>query len=235
MRRMLLTLSVITFILFPNTDSISQEKKEVKSQQTKLSSDKLIAEGKDLDNQIININNKIQNVISTYKLLTTKSIRLVPYRVTYRLGENYIEIEKYELKRDILSDDRIIGIKNRRIRVYTTGENISKIESEVSEKDVGIESETIVKVVDPSPTTAGTDDIIFTHSYRNKKLINNKKLGEIKNNRIFPIRNDIKKDFLIPHFSFLYNTVLDIAETYYKGIKDSDSLMTEFLIKSTKY
>lgn len=149
-RLMLLTLSVITFILFPNTDSISQEKKEVKSQQTKLSSDKLIAEGKDLDNQIININNKIQNVISTYKLLTTKSIRLVPYRVTYRLGENYIEIEKYELKRDILSDDRIIGIKNRRIRVYTTGENISKIESEVSEKDVGIESETIVKVVDPS-------------------------------------------------------------------------------------
>ena len=71
--------------------------------------------------------------------------------------------------------------------------------------------------------------------YKGKILINDKKLGEIRNNRAFPIRNDIKREFLIPHSTFIYNTFLKIAELYYKGIKDSDSAMSDFLKKSTSY
>ena len=66
-------------------------------------------------------------------------------------------------------------------------------------------------------------------------MIDNKKLREIKNNRVAPIRKSKKQEFIIPHINFLYDSLLSIAETYYKGIKDADAMLYEFLKKSTKY
>ena len=69
----------------------------------------------------------------------------------------------------------------------------------------------------------------------NKTVVDGKKLGDIKNSIVYPVRNNIKRDFLIPSLAYFYNVLLNIAETYSKGVKDSDSMMYEFLRKSTEY
>ena len=66
-------------------------------------------------------------------------------------------------------------------------------------------------------------------------LLNNKKLGTVKNTTAYPLRNEIKREFLIPHLSTFYSAILFISEAYYKSLKDSDSSLSEFLKKSTKY
>ncbi len=55
----------------------------------------------------------------------------------------------------------------------------------------------------------------------------------MKNSTAFPVRNSLKRVFLVPHLEYFYQVLLSIAETYAKGIKDSDSQMFEFLKEST--
>jgi hypothetical protein len=215
----------------------AKEKEPVsaKGDKTKLVSDELESEGKALDEEIQSINNKINELIVNYKLLQIKDIRILPYRTTYNVGENYIEIEKYDLLRDSSVDDDIKGINRKKIKVFINGESISKIESVLTEQRLNIGATDRVIITDPSPVTPGTDDIVFSHISRNVKLIDNRKLGDVKNNRVSPLRNNIKKEFIIPHISFLYDTLLDIAETYYSGVKDSERNLSDFLKKSTEY
>ncbi|HOR94107.1 MAG TPA: hypothetical protein PLZ38_09055, partial [Spirochaetota bacterium] len=66
-------------------------------------------------------------------------------------------------------------------------------------------------------------------------IVTDKKLSEVKNTLAFPIQNQLKNEFYIPHLMYFYDVLLNISETYYKGIKDIDSTMTEFLKSSTKY
>ena len=49
------------------------------------------------------------------------------------------------------------------------------------------------------------------------------------------MRNDIKRNFLVPHLGYFYNVLLSIGETYAKSIKNTDSALSEFLEKSTDY
>jgi len=103
------------------------------------------------------------------------------------------------------------------------------------ERDYNGGLSTQVIIVDPTPTAAGTDDIIFTHILNGKKLLDGRKLGEVKNSTAFPVRNNLKREFLVPHLEYFSQVLLSIAETYARGIKDSDSQMYEFLKQSTSY
>ncbi len=226
-------LFLMMIILSPISDA--QEKKTGAPKITRLESDELTIESKALDDQILGINRKLQNVINKYKLMTIKDIRIVPYRVTYKLGDNYIEISQYEYKRNTFVDDKILGIKEKTVRIFVSGETVTKIETEILDKDLGKTGGEVVEITDPSPAAEGTDDIILTHKLNNKNLIDNKKLGDVKNNRAFPVRNSIKREFLVPHYTYAYDTILKIAELYYGAAKDVDDSMAEFLKNMTNY
>lgn len=229
-------LAIIIIFLFTLSTSVSsQGKKPPVKQSASSQSDELVKDSKRLDSEILSINNKIAKVIADYKLLSTKDIMILPYHVTYKLGDNFIEIEKYDLKRDVLKDDSVIGISKKLIRVYVSGQSVSRIESEITESEYGIEWTESVKIIDPSPSQEGTDDVTFTHTISKRTLVNNRKLGDIRNTSAYPLRNNIKREFIIPHITFFYDTILSIAETYTKGVKDTDSMLTEFLKKSTGY
>ncbi|MBN2039254.1 MAG: hypothetical protein JW864_04380 [Spirochaetes bacterium] len=215
--------------------SLTVSAQEVKSSKTVLTSSELETEGNEMDKEIDQIYKKINEIIVNYKLLEVKDIKILPYRTTYNVGENFIEIEKYELLRDTYVDDKILGINKKIIKVGFSGNSVSRLETQVIEQYLDTGSTNMVIIDDPSPSSSGTDDITFTQIRRNRKITNSKKLSDIKNNRVSPLRNNIKKEFIIPHLNYLYNTLLDIAETYYKGLKDSDSMLTDFLRKSTKY
>ena len=230
-----LFLSIIIALICISSKADTKRKGSKLANQTKAESRKLNEEGRKLDQQLLDINRKIQEIIKKYKLLSTKGIRVLPYRITYRLGKDYIEIETYKFNRDILVDNRIIGIQTKRIRMYISGKTVSKMVSEISEKNYDLETTVVVQIIDPSPTTLGTNDIKFDFISGKLKFIENKKLGDIRNNIEFPVRNSIKKDFLIPHFTFFYNTIQNIADAYYKKFKDVDKEMTNFLLKSLEY
>jgi hypothetical protein len=223
------------------TVSAQDSGKGEEKKQYSLSSEKLDSYGKELDAQILEFNKKIEGAIKKYDLYNTKDIRILPYQTDYNITKDYIEIEKHIFikdniyKNNIAGIKDIVGIKTKNIKIYTNGQTVSKIETKIFEKYFNSGDQSLVYIVDPSPTTEGTDDITFTHVLKGKKILDNKKLGEIKNTTSSPVRNDIKRDFLVPHLSVFYNSILFIAEAYYSSLKDADQNMSDFLKESADY
>ncbi|MFW5770425.1 MAG: hypothetical protein ACOCX9_03220 [Spirochaetota bacterium] len=233
-RRILLLFSILICVVFCISGAFSQDANN-KEQQYSLTSKDLDEDGKMLDQQVVELSKKIENVIAKYKLMTIKNIRLVPYQMTYTMGDNYIKLEKHHFTRDDLVKNRVRALRTRSIIIYTNGTTVNKIESIIIEKNYYEDTTNEVRIVDNSPTEAGTDDIIFTHIMNGNKIVNGEKLGDIKNNTAFPVRNELKREFYVPHLSYFYDAVLNVAETYYKGIKDAEQTMKEFLENSTRY
>ena len=116
-----------------------------------------------------------------------------------------------------------------------TGGALSKIESIIYERDYSASDEMTVIITDPSPMSDGKDNLVIQQIHNRKVIVESKPLSEIKNTTAFPVRNNFKRDFYVPHISYFYNLILGIAETYSKSAKDSDAAVTEFLMKSTRY
>jgi len=224
------------FLILIPAFTVAQEKKpNDRPAEYRLKSDKLTTQAKELDNQILILNKKISDLIKDYSLASVDDIKTVPYQTTYKRESGYIEIERHVFIRDKIHNQMISGIRKKKIRIYINGQTVSKIESTVYQEIFNTEEKNIVYIVDPSPVTPGIDDIQFTHTIDNKVIINKKKLGEIKNTSAFPVRNDIKRTFLIPHLKLFYDYLMTIAESYYKSKKDFDNNMGEFLKKAAKY
>ncbi len=225
---------IIAFALTQSSDAQNKTGEKSERQYT-LKSEKLDSQGKELDSQIIDLNTKIATVIKKFDLLNTPGIRILPYQTTYVLGKDYIEMEKHLFIKDTLYNRKIAGIKKKKIKIITNGQTISRIESTIYEKDFDSGRVNEVIIIDPSPLSSDTNDITFTHSYVGKQVVKGKKMGDIKNTTANPVRNEIKREFLIPHLTIFYNSLLFIAGSYYKSLKDTDSSMSEFLRKSTRY
>jgi len=201
--------------------------------QDKMTSDSLVAAGKEMDEQIAGLSKKIEDIIKKHDLLNNKKIRILPYQTAYNLGNDFIMIEQHRFVKDEMYNRDITGIKINSMKIFTNGQSISKIESVVYENNHVSEVYDRVVIVDPSPTTSSTDDIKITRTRRGSVILD-KNLGEIKNTTAFPVRNEIKRDFLVPHLTDFYNAILFIAESYAKSLKDSDSGMVEFLKQASE-
>ncbi|MBN2079582.1 MAG: hypothetical protein JW838_11495 [Spirochaetes bacterium] len=206
-----------------------------KTKTQSLTSESLEQEGKKLDEQIFNLNKKIGEIINNYELLKAENIRWVPYQMNYIMGKDYIEMEKHSFTKDGVFGRNITGLQSKKIKIYTDGRTVSKIESEIYERDYYAGTSNIVRIVDPSPMAQGTDNVTFTNIINGKTYLDNKRLGEMKNTTAFPIRNDIKREFFIPHLSYFRSSMLFIAESHMKGMKDSEHGMAEFLRKSKQF
>lgn len=223
---------VLACLILTFTISGAQEKEQ---NEYKLMSEKLDQQGKELDAQTTSLSNKIAAIIKKYDLLKTSNIRFVPFQTTYDLGPGYIELEKHSFIKDDTASREVIGFQSKMMKIYTDGQTINKIESEIRDRDYYAGTSIYVKIVDPSPMAEGTDDIIFTHIINGKTYMDNKRMGDMKNTTAFPVRNELKREFLVPHYAYFMNSLLFIAESYYKGMKDTESNLQEFLKKSKKY
>jgi hypothetical protein len=112
---------------------------------------------------------------------------------------------------------------------------VSKFEIKITRINYNSQENTEVIITDPTPTTAGTNDVTFTHSERGRKLVDNMPMSQIRNTTAFPVQNEIKREFYIPTLSDFYDSVLTIAETYQKSQKDDAANMHRFIRKSTDY
>jgi len=219
-----------------------------------LTSKEIEQEGDQLNKQILAVNRDIISVVKDYKLTSEdlkKNIRIVPFQTTIKYADNgkgnYLEVERHKFIRNPLNLHKIAGIKKKTFRVYYSGDTVNKVEMSIFERYYDDNSAVQVDITDPSPGDEQTNDVTFTHNLlvnytiqnekfrKTVKLVDNKKLGDIQNNTAFPIRNQLRRDFLVPNLIFVNNVLLDVAETYYKGKKDAESLMLEFLRKAVDY
>ncbi|NMB64230.1 MAG: hypothetical protein GYA16_05100 [Spirochaetes bacterium] len=229
MRKLYLIIFIIASMIV-TTGVFSQETKK-----DSLESEALVNEGKQLDQEILTFCKRIEETIAKYKLMSIKDIRLLPFQISYSQGNDYIYLEKHFFVKDDLVPNKIKIKKLKSIKIYTNGTTVSKLESIIREENYYENTVSEVKIIDPTPTSLGTDDIVFSYIRENKVILTEKRLSEVKNSTAFPIQNQLKREFYIPHLMYFYDVILSIAETYYKGMKDVDSTMTEFLKESTKY
>jgi len=206
------------------------------SSQEKLASQTIEQYGQEMDKLIVEWNKRIAGVIEKYDLLNTKDIRILPYQSDYDLGEGFIELERHTFikdpagRRNVFGYKEIQGIIVKKIKIFTDGKNISKIETDVQEKFFNDRPVNRVIIIDPSPTADGTDNITFTHIYKGKTIIENKKLSDIKNQTDSPTRNNLKRDFPLPNLNICYYSLSFIGEAYYSTLKDGEKFM-DYVLK----
>jgi hypothetical protein len=143
-----------------------------------------------------------------------------------------VELIKHIYIRDGLFSSTPVGLEEKILRIYTNGNTITKLETIIQTKNFKTQEVENVTVTDPSPMTESTDDVTFTHSYNGRKVIDQKKLADVKNTTDLPLRNEIKIQFMIPNLTILYNNLLLIVESNKKEYKDLDIKMTDFLKKA---
>lgn len=210
------------------------------AQDNRLISERLDNQGKAYDKQILELNTAIQKKVEETGILTNQNIRVLPYQTQFRLGPDrekpqYFEIIRHSYIRSGQFGRDYVGIEEKTLRVYTDGKSVSRIETIVSTKNYNSQEVETVTVLDPSPLTESTDDMVFTHIANRRTLVDQKKMSDIKNTLAQPHKNEIKIQFIIPNLSTLLNSIIFISEATQKSFGDSDQEMLEFLKRSTLY
>ena len=222
--------SILMIIMFSIGISFSQ----VSKKKYALTSDQLQKQEKELDKQIEDIVNKMKDLAISTDLVKREDIRIIPFQTTFKNGDGKISIEKYFLRKNKNYMNKVTGISTKKIILTFSGNSISKIESLITDKDYRTGEHTIVNIVDNSPGKAGTDDIIFSYKHNKRVILDKKKMGDVKNTTAFPVKNNLKRDFLVPHLTYFYDSMMFIAQSYSKSLKDADSNMSDFLKDSLK-
>ncbi len=123
----------------------------------KLKSEKLEQTGKSLDNQMTAITKEMLEIIQEYKLVTRDDIRYIPYQTTYDLikdaGGQYIELEKHGFLKEDQTVGIITGIQRKKVKIYTDGNSISKLEIEIYERDYFSGANNTILITDLTPMT----------------------------------------------------------------------------------
>lgn len=231
---------IVLFFVIPVFLTAQDNKESTEKKGGTLASKAIDEKGQGFDKQILDLNKSIEEVVSTANLMTGEGIRTLPYQTEIKYGPDeknpkFIQIVKHIYIKDGLFSNTLVGYEEKLLRIYSDGKTVSQIETIIKTKNFDSQDVEIVSVLDPSPSTESTDDVVLTHTYNNKKLVNQKKLGEVLNNADTPIRNGIKTEFIIPNLTILHKNILFITEANKKGAKDSDLDMSEFLKKSTLY
>ncbi len=235
-----LAVFMVSFLIIPIFLTAQEVKDTTGKKENTLSSKAIEEKGQGFDKQILELNKSIQEVVAEANMMSGAGIRTLPYQTDIHYGpekENpkFLEVVKHIYIKDGLYSNTLIGFEEKVLRIYSDGKTISQIETIVRTKNFKSQEEEIVSVLDPSPATESTDDIIITHTLNKIKLIDQKKLGAIINDVDSPVRNGIKAEFIIPSLSILEKNLLFITESNKKGSNDSDINVSEFLKKSTLY
>jgi len=239
MKKILVALMVL-FLIIPIFLTAQDKKESTDKKENTLSSKAIDEKGQGFDKQILDLSKSIQDVIASANMMSASGIRTLPYQTDINYGPDkdspkYVQIVKHIYIKDGLFSNTLIGFEEKVLRIYSDGKTVSQIETIIKTKNFKSQDEEIVTVLDPSPLTESTDDVILNHTYNKLKLIDQKKLGDILNDVDSPVRNSIKSEFIIPNLTILEKNLLFITESNKKGSKDSDINVSEFLKKSTLY
>ena len=208
--------------------------------QDKLNSQVIDDKSKELDRQILELYKSIEQVIANSNIMSHEGVKYLPYQTDIFYGPDkdkpeYLELIKHIYIKEGIFSGKLVGYEEKTLRIYSDGKTINKLETIIKIRDFRLQSEEILSVMDPSPNSESKDDIILNHTRNGRKIVDQKKLGEILNNVDLPIKNEIKEEFMIPNLVTLHKNLLFITEANLKDSKDVDQNVADFLKKSTYY
>jgi len=235
-----LVIIMVLFLIMPLLLTAQDAKESKDNKENTLTSKAINEKGQGFDKQILDLNKNIQDVVAGANLISASGIKTLPYQTDINYGPEktnpkYVEIIKHVYIKDGMFSNNLIGFEEKILRIYTDGKTVSQFETIIKTKNFKSQDEEVVTVLDPSPATESTDDVMLNHSLNGRKLIDQKKLGDILNDADSPIRNGIKSEYVIPSLTILHKNLLFITESNKKGSKDSDMNVSEFLRRSTLY
>ena len=199
-------LFLLTWVVNDSSFALStryQKKVDPNLQQSK----ELEASDKAIDAKILNLNQRM----ARYLVLMNMDIKLMPERTELikNKDKNYIELESYSFIQKSRLISEVVGLRYKTLRLYFSGNRVSRIETRVFEQNFYTFSKLEIVVVDPSPNTEDTKDIMVTRKFNDgmRKKVN---LVAMENTRTRPLRIRFKRKYYqknLIYFEKLYRFV----------------------------
>lgn len=195
--------------------SVSSVNAQTEGEQKQLSEELKEMEEK-LQKQVLELNEKL----GQYSVLKEWELRYSPVQTRLRKSDEYLELESYSFIPRYMGSPVFVGKKTKIMRLYFSGDSVSKVENIIEELNFETKVRTYTLVVDPSPGSADTNDITVEHvelnDFDRENPLEDKKaykttLGDMKNTISLPFRIQFLRDF--------YVTQLKTFETLYAGSK----------------
>jgi len=188
-----------------------------------------------LDKQYRQITQKMEQIINRYKIHEKKDIQIVPYQVEYTQGKDFIKIEKHAFKKSPYDMTRILSVHKKSLTIYIKEKKVSKLIVEIYKKNYESSRTTKLTLIDKSPTSGLTGDISITQEVNGIRTFNNKKLKDFRNTTANPLRNELKRYFLISHVEQFKSYIVYIGERYDNSKKNNEKNATNFLRRESLY
>ncbi|MCB1201143.1 MAG: hypothetical protein KDK41_10890 [Leptospiraceae bacterium] len=186
-----------------------------------------------MDAKIKEINEKLQR----FSILKNIPVKYTPERTTFAKDEKdgtYIELQSYSFIPLAFNYGKPVGSRHKTMRLYYSGDTLSKVESEIVEENFHEQTKYVSKVVDPNPLDATSIDIEISMSFNNGepyKVV----LEKMENTRTNPLRLNFKRDVYIPHITY-FEKMFRFTEEFQKRYgTNNDIVAIETLKRSLQY
>lgn len=248
---------VITSGVFAQEDELSKNDKQ--------KSEEIQKTEKYLDGRIKELN----DLLKFYVKLKDADVKLTPGKTVFTdskktekyKNENFVELESYSFIPASYISNESVGTRRKAMRLYYAGENLSKIETSIIEDNFRSKLTTISVVIDPSPASEDTNDIVVrTLTLRNNtpsvekmddylkqmRDVSKKpnfnlgdfyegKLSDMQNTISNPLRVRFKRTFYVKNLRY-FEKIYRFTEDFYRRYgKDSDAVTIETLKESLQY
>ncbi len=177
---------------------------------------------------------KLGEMLQRYNKLQNIDVKYTPGQTIFTKGDGYIELISYNFIPTSFSYGKPVGTKEKRLRLFFSGETLTKMETEVMEQDFLRQTKFYSKVVDPSPTDAEVNDITITTSFNDAKAYE-VTLKNMENSLTNPLRINYKREYYIDHLTY-FEKMYRFTEEFQKHYGTNNDMITiERLKKSLAY
>ena len=227
-----LSITLLFFIL--NMNVVAQEnllKKEVDPSQV---SESLKNTEKQLDERILEVNKSLSRYS---RFLKTKGIiKYSPQNtvVTVNTEKNYVQIESYSFIQESKVSTELVGLKNKTMRLFFSGDNLVKIETEIFEDNNSTNTKKQILITDVSPTSVDTTDIELSSSTNNLKAYTTT-FGDIQNTNSRPVRIQYKREYYTDNLVYFEKLFRFTEEFQQVGATNIERENLAILKQSLKY
>lgn len=185
---------------------------------------------KALDEKIKTLGESLQ----FYSKLDKIEVKYTPGQTNFSKGDGYIELESYNFIPQSYVYGNPVGTKVKKMRLYYSGETLSKIETEILEQDFYHKTKFYSKIVDPSPMDNNANDMIITTSFNDGKPYE-VTVGDMENTLTNPLRINYKRDYYIEHLIYFEKSFRFTWEFQKRYGTSNDVVTIETLKKSLDY
>ncbi len=235
------------------------------SKNEKQQAEELKKTGEYLDKRIKELNEDLKYYIK----LKDYEIKLTPGNTVFTdskktekfKDETFLELESYTFIPASYVSNASVGTRTKSMRLYYSGDSLSKIETTVIEDNFMTKFTTISVIVDPSPATDESGDIVI----RSLTLKNNTpstekmeeylkklrdtgtkptfdlgefyegKVADMQNTISNPLQVNFKRGFYVENLRYFEKNYRFTEDFYRRYGKDSDAITIQTLKKSLQY